>query len=112
MAAKAKSGTLSFTPTEELILEVLQARIRLGEDIWTFDSRLGPSVAKLEAKGLVGSKAGIVEHTVLVWPTSDGKILLFSGKFHERLGSKKLANRQKELRREAKILAKRKAKKA
>jgi hypothetical protein len=98
--------TINFTPTEELILDVLQARIRLGENIWNFDSRLKPSIEKLQAKGLVNFKGGNVENTLLAWPTDEGKILLFDGKFTDRVGSKKLAKRQEELRKEAKALKK------
>lgn len=98
--------TSNFTPTEELILDLLQARIRLGENIWNFDSRLKPSMEKLQTKDLVNFKSGNVEGTLLAWPTDEGKILLFDGKFTDRIGSKKLAKRQKELRKEAKALKK------
>lgn len=98
--------TFNFTPTEELILDVLQARIRLGESIWNFDSRLKPSIEKLEAKGLVNFKSGNVENTLLAWPTDEGKVLLFDGSFTDRIGSKKFVKRQEKLRKEAKALKK------
>jgi len=58
-----------MTPTEELILEVLTARIRLGETCWTFDSKFTRQARALEGLGLVTWKSGIVEKTILVWPT-------------------------------------------
>lgn len=100
------TATHSFTPTEELILDLLQARIRLGENIWNFDSRLKPSIEKLQAKGLVNYKSGNVENTILAWPTDEGKILLFDGNFTDRIGSKKFAKHQEKLRKEAKALKK------
>lgn len=45
---------------------------------------------------------------LLAWPTEDGKILFFDGKFTDRIGSKKLAKRQEDLRKEAKRLKKKK----
>jgi hypothetical protein len=56
-----------LTPTEYLIMEVLLARWRLGEGMWTFPSALRASVRRLESRGLVSWKSGIVEKTVLVW---------------------------------------------
>lgn len=50
-----------LTPTEEAILEVLVARWRLGEQLWTFQSMLRPAARKLVEKGLVhdlGSATG------------------------------------------------------
>ncbi len=100
--------TDSFTPTEELVLDLLQARIRLGENTWNFDSRLKPTLEKLQSKGILNFKSGFVGSRLLAWPTDDGKILLFDGKFTDRIGSKKLVKRQEELRKEAKRLKKKK----
>lgn len=58
-----------MTPTEELVLEVLTARVRLGEQLWTYSTRFTPAVRSLEEAGWVGWKSGIVENTILVWPT-------------------------------------------
>ncbi|UAW08302.1 helix-turn-helix DNA binding domain protein [Gordonia phage Whitney] len=54
-----------LTPTEELFMEVLSARIRLGEPWWTFESNGTNRVAakNLEAKGLVSTMSGQVERT-------------------------------------------------
>jgi hypothetical protein len=68
-------------PTQELILEVLAARWRLGESTWTFDKRLTPTVKQLAAAGLVGWKAGIIEKTILVWFTRAGATLTLSSTY-------------------------------
>jgi hypothetical protein len=69
----APVDTDSLPPTQYLVLEVLAARHRTGEHVWTFPSRLTPQMKALEAAGLVGWKSGIVEHTVLAWLTGHGK---------------------------------------
>lgn len=64
-----------MTPTEELVMEVLAARYRLGEHLWTFSA--GPTIYKafrsLEAQGLIGWKGGITEKTCRAWLTDAGK---------------------------------------
>lgn len=44
-----------LTPTEELVMEVLAARARTGETLWTFTSRAPITAAakRLEDRGLV-----------------------------------------------------------
>lgn len=56
-----------FTPTESLILEVLVARYRLGDTLWTFDSRNAPALRKLEEKKLVHLVSGVTENTIRAW---------------------------------------------
>ena len=34
----------ALPPTQQLVLEVLGARSRLGENVWTFASRLGQAL--------------------------------------------------------------------
>lgn len=53
-----------MTPTQELIMEVLTARYRLGERLWTFDSVHQKRMDMLEAEGLVVGMHGIVEGTI------------------------------------------------
>jgi hypothetical protein len=53
-----------FTPTESLILDVLVARFRLGDTLWTFETRNLPALRKLEAKGLIHTNSGVTENTV------------------------------------------------
>lgn len=42
-----------LTPTEDLILEVLAARVRCGESCWVFEQRHRPALRSLETKGLI-----------------------------------------------------------
>lgn len=60
-----------FTPTEDLMLEALIARLRLGERIWTFDSKHRKTAKSLAEKGWVNWKSGIVDNSILVWPADE-----------------------------------------
>lgn len=60
-------------PTQYLMMEVLAARYRLGENYWTFPSSHRRIADELERKGLVYQKSGRVERTILVWLTDAGK---------------------------------------
>jgi hypothetical protein len=51
-------------PTQQLILEVLAARYRLGEQVWTFPSVHGKALRALERAGLAQLQNGIVEHSI------------------------------------------------
>lgn len=61
-----------MTPTQELILEVLIARTRLGETLWTFSSVHRPALSSLEERGLVFVMNGIVEKSVRASLTEKG----------------------------------------
>lgn len=63
------------TPTQELVLEVLAARHRLGEGMWTFSNRpaIVTALRVLESAGLVGFKSGVIENTYLAWLTKAGQ---------------------------------------
>jgi hypothetical protein len=65
----------SLPPTQYLILEVLAARHRLSEALWTFPS--GPAYRKaaghLAQLGLVGWKSGVAPKTIQVWLTDAGR---------------------------------------
>lgn len=71
------SEPVRLTPTQDLVLEVLIARQRLGHHIWTFEanSPVGRALKELEAKGLVGWKGGVAQGTYLAWLTEKGKAL-------------------------------------
>lgn len=60
-------------PTEYLLMEVLAARVRLGERCWTFPARLQAPASSLQAKGWVLWKPGVVAGTILVAPTRAGE---------------------------------------
>lgn len=70
-APPASEGELP--PTQYLMMEVLAARYRLGENYWTFPSSHRRIADELESKGLVYQKSGRVERTILVWLTDAGK---------------------------------------
>lgn len=59
----AETKQLALTPTESLIIEVLVARFRLGDTLWTFDSRHKNALRKLEKNGLIYTLPGQVEKT-------------------------------------------------
>lgn len=58
-----------FTPTQNLILELLQARLRLGERVWTFAPNLRKQIEALASKGLVIHKN--VVDGILVFPANE-----------------------------------------
>lgn len=64
--------TDDLTPTEDLLMEVLAARYRLGESMWTFDKRHAKSLARLADRDLVRTMHGIVEKTVRTSLTQKG----------------------------------------
>lgn len=53
-----------YTPSEALLLEVLVARFRLGQLLWTFDSRNKPALKRLEDKALVYTLSPNVPNTI------------------------------------------------
>lgn len=60
-------------PVSYLILEVLAARHRLGEQLWTFPSRLRPHLQRLSSQGLIGCKHGVAEGSMQAWLTANGR---------------------------------------
>lgn len=70
-----------LTPTEELVMEVLAARHRLGEQMWTFDARHKRAIESLADKGLVNPMHGIVERTVRASLTDKGVRESVSGRY-------------------------------
>lgn len=88
-----------MTPTEDLFLETLAARIRLGESIWTFQARHRQTAEKLANLGIVGWKSGIVEDSILVWFTDRGKAECLSFAYIPPIAedSKKVTARAKEI---------------
>jgi len=93
---------ITLTPTEELIMELLQARYRLGENSWSFMNRHMKALNSLEDRGLIAHKSAPVEGARLVWLTDLGYEFLFSREYHVLIDSKKLQKRQKDLRKRAK----------
>lgn len=64
----------NLTPTQELVMEVLQARLRLGETCWTFSSRLKKQIEDLAKKGEISYKDGCAGG-LLVFPKDRQKLL-------------------------------------
>lgn len=67
-----------LTPSENLIMEVLVARARLGEMLWTFDSNVRHHLASLEEKGAVMVLNGIVPKTVRAGLSDEAVLALLS----------------------------------
>lgn len=70
-----------LTPTEELIVELLIARTRLGEKLWTFNSNVRNQIDSLCVKGYVVPLNGIVERTVRAYLTDEAKQALVNGEY-------------------------------
>lgn len=72
MSAK-RPGQL--TPTQDLVMEVLAARHRLGEVVWPFVRSTGVTRAihALIAQGLVWTMNGQVERSIRVGLTEEGR---------------------------------------
>jgi len=49
-----------LTPTQDLILEVLAARHRLGEPHWPFERRLKPALDALTNRGLISYESDVM----------------------------------------------------
>ncbi|GGN39650.1 hypothetical protein FHR83_006674 [Actinoplanes campanulatus] len=68
-------------PTQQLILDTLAARYRLGEQVWTFSTVHGKALRALEQAGLVTLLNGIVEHSTRARLTEAGKAAVLSGDY-------------------------------
>jgi hypothetical protein len=66
----------ALTLVDQLIIETLTARVRLGERVWTFTNRVGMQLGRLELLGWVNYKSGIVEGTYVAWFTDAGRATL------------------------------------
>ena len=76
------------TPIEDLLMEVLAARYRLGEHLWTFDLRHKKALERLEAKGLVTVLHGIVDHSLRASMTRAGIDMYVSKTYEAPLEAK------------------------
>lgn len=70
--------TDGLPPTQCLVMEVLAARWRTGERMWTFPTAVKPAIRRLENLGLVGWQAGSAYRTVHVWLTDAGRAAVLS----------------------------------
>jgi len=78
MPAQRRFDVDALPPTQFLVLEVLGARHRLGENLWPFRSTLAPALRRLEQLGLVWMMHGSVENTVRAGLTETGKDAVLS----------------------------------
>jgi DNA-binding MarR family transcriptional regulator len=67
--------------SQYLALEVLAARHRLGEQFWTFPTRVSQPVRELEKTGLVSINSSVTEKTVRVALTEAGKAAAMSDSY-------------------------------
>ena len=98
-----------FTPTEDLVLDVLVARYRLGEHLWTFDSHVASApIRKLAEKGWVNEMHGITENTVRAYLTDKAVARFLTFKYIPPIArdDKKLAKKFKAIYKNAKALKK------
>lgn len=70
-----------LAPTQYLVMEVLAARARLGETLWTFPSNVSDAIQSLERKGLVQPMHGIEPKTVRASLTEAGKAAALSATY-------------------------------
>lgn len=68
-------------PTQYLILEVLAARYRLGEQMWTFPDRLRPALNALQERGLIWWRSAPTPHDVQAYLTDVGRGAAMSGTY-------------------------------
>jgi len=71
----------SLTPSEDLVLEVLAGRYRTGESFWTFKTIHNKAIDSLLAKNLVWTMHGVVEKTIRVGLTDEGKTACLSDSY-------------------------------
>lgn len=73
MSKKDFDSERDLTPTQNLIMNNLAARHRLGHTMWPFSTKLRKHLSALEDHGLIGTKSGIMPRTIEIWLTSFGK---------------------------------------
>ncbi len=72
------TSTDGLPPTQQLVLEVLAARARLGEHTWTFTNRVRPALAALEQAGLLWQERAPVPGHRLAGLTGRGRDAVLS----------------------------------
>lgn len=79
-----------LTPMQQLVLEVLGARLRLGHEVWTFtrSDALTKALRALAAAGYLGWKSGVVQGTALVWLTDAGRWLILDPQYVPPIANK------------------------
>lgn len=67
--------------TQQLVLEVLAARARLGENAWTFTNRTRPALEALSRAGLAWWKSAVVDGHCLAGLTDAGREAALSASY-------------------------------
>ena len=67
------ADTDELPPTQQLVLEVLAARARLGENAWTFANRVRPAIEALSRAGLLWWKSATIPSYCLAGLTDAGR---------------------------------------
>lgn len=68
-------------PTQYLVLETLAARVRLGEQMWTFPAKLKPALDALRERGLIWWRWAPTPRAIQAYLTEAGKREAFSGEY-------------------------------
>lgn len=68
-------------PTQQLVLEVLAARYRLGEHTWSFPARLNAAGEALARLGLIAWTSHPAPYTRRAWLTDAGKAAVLLGDY-------------------------------
>lgn len=68
----------ALPPAQYLVMDTLAARYRTGENLWTFPTKVLPTLRQLEAKGFINLMHGIVEKTVRASMTDAGRACVIS----------------------------------
>jgi galactose-1-phosphate uridylyltransferase len=71
--ANTESEEVVLPLTQELIVEVLIARYRLGEVLWPFPNKAVKSLKALTDKGIIGYQSAPTQGSYNVWFTDKGK---------------------------------------
>src|SRR5580704_13798904 len=75
------TGAGTLTPTQELVLDVLAARARIGENAWTFTTRVRPALEALSSAGLIWWKSAVIEGHYLAGLTDEGRAYALSASY-------------------------------
>lgn len=75
-------------PKQDLLMEVLAARHRLGEAVWTFREMHAKTIKQLEAEDYVFSMHGVVEGTIRAGLTEKGRKAYVSDSYEPPISRK------------------------
>ena len=96
----------NLPPTQYLVLEVLAARARTGEVLWTFPSHLAVPLRALEDRGLVSVMHGVAPGSLRARLTEIGKAHVLKGDYVSPLAQQVLDAVEEGMRAASDLLAK------